>query len=107
MFFFNDTATTEIYTLSLHDALPICRVAQVGVRAEEQAVHHPEHHRVRAHSEGEGEDDHGGEAPRPGERADGESDVAGEDRKSTRLNPSHAKISNAVLCLKKKKNSQV
>src|SRR5256886_17580551 len=30
-FFFNDTATTEIYTLSLHDALPICLMQQVGV----------------------------------------------------------------------------
>src|SRR3989441_12850537 len=29
-FFFNDTATTEIYTLSLHDALPICAIVQRG-----------------------------------------------------------------------------
>src|SRR5258706_11053869 len=35
-FFFNDTATTEIYTLSLHDALPICRFALVGARHPDQ-----------------------------------------------------------------------
>src|SRR6202022_5205847 len=36
-FFFNDTATTEIYTLSLHDALPICRSQARGVRQRRQA----------------------------------------------------------------------
>src|SRR5947209_20439846 len=84
-FFFNDTATTEIYTLSLHDALPICGGAAgppgrdgglaTGVR------------RVAGH------DRRGGGAEvRPGG-----------DRKSTRLNSSHANISYAVFCLKKKK----
>src|SRR3712207_7630599 len=34
-FFFNDTATTEIYTLSLHDALPICLAKQVGAQGTE------------------------------------------------------------------------
>src|SRR3712207_8017916 len=82
-FFFNDTATTEIYTLSLHDALPIFHC-------------HPFHllHLLQLHShlllqllshlqplflalQG--------------------------DRKSTRLNSSHANISYAVFCLKKKK----
>ena len=33
VFFFNDTATTEIYTLSLHDALPICKCEQVYLQA--------------------------------------------------------------------------
>src|SRR6202022_5193179 len=33
LFFFNDTATTEIYTLSLHDALPICRIQSTGMCA--------------------------------------------------------------------------
>src|SRR3989442_3836605 len=86
-FFFNDTATTEIYTLSLHDALPIClkvaedrlphrvvgweRVEVTGVEA------------VRVSGLGE-------ELPRRG------------DRKSTRLNSSHVRISYAVFCLKKK-----
>src|SRR3712207_8326525 len=78
-FFFNDTATTEIYTLSLHDALPIC------------AEHPEEEHPVLV-------------LPRDGEERehDGpDEDVV--DRKSTRLNSSHANISYAVFCLKKKK----
>src|SRR3712207_7614177 len=93
VFFFNDTATTEIYTLSLHDALPdlqsrcarasaVVAAARVAIRATASAdttvpawcladaiaAFHP---------------------------------VA--DRKSTRLNSSHANISYAVFCLKKKK----
>src|SRR2546430_10864533 len=71
-FFFNDTATTEIYTLSLHDALPICPAA-VAVRAGDRRPFRLD--RV------------GGEAA---------------DRKSTRLNSSHSQISYAVFCLKKK-----
>src|SRR3712207_7681529 len=87
VFFFNDTATTEIYTLSLHDALPICAG---GVRGR------PERGRRVRHRSAPGEP--GGArvgAPRPAAR---------EDRKSTRLNSSHANISYAVFCLKKKKN---
>src|SRR2546422_7813357 len=76
LFFFNDTATTEIYTLSLHDALPIW---PPGVR-HEQAL--PE--------------------ARFPERADQRLGL-GRDRKSTRLNSSHGYISYAVFCLKKKK----
>src|SRR5215467_15184156 len=76
-FFFNDTATTEIYTLSLHDALPI-----------------PHPARDRRLSQGRFL------CGRPGvERACG-------DRKSTRLNSSHLVISYAVFCLKKKKNTK-
>src|SRR4051794_41791785 len=77
-FFFNDAAPTEIYTLSLHDALPICR---------------------------QGESSHGFSAPafsfpmRPFGKLN-----AG-DRKSTRLNSSHMSMSYAVFCLKKKKNN--
>src|SRR5215203_7084393 len=75
-FFFNDTATTEIYTLSLHDALPIFE--------PEPGLWEPDVRVV-------------GEDPQ----------VAGQrqlqDRKSTRLNSSHANISYAVFCLKKKK----
>src|SRR3712207_7791131 len=89
-FFFNDTATTEIYTLSLHDALPICairqalevilgcfRIAHLGDDLTLAGEHQPAVNyidqvwRVR-------------------------------DRKSTRLNSSHANISYAVFCLKKK-----
>src|SRR5256885_12180795 len=81
-FFFNDTATTEIYTLSLHDALPIsmqrlvenlldmARLQQGGVHLQREWLPLDE--------------------------------VVG-DRKSTRLNSSHLVISYAVFCLKKKK----
>src|SRR2546430_12093542 len=83
-FFFNDTATTEIYTLSLHDALPIC-VVRIGVDGEDQ--------------------------PRDVVGLVGLCQLEGEqirsrrcqDRKSTRLNSSHSQISYAVFCLKKKK----
>src|SRR5688572_32237396 len=78
-FFFNDTPTTEIYTLSLHDALPI------WLRAVRQ--------------EGK-EDIHRRGGLLAGELLDGGSQVA--DRKSTRLNSSHSQISYAVFCLKKK-----
>src|SRR3712207_8340233 len=86
-FFFNDTATTEIYTLSLHDALPIL-LRRHGVRR--QVVGFPLGHHDRV-----------GRAAvaAPAALAPDE-----EDRKSTRLNSSHANISYAVFCLKKKKN---
>src|SRR5258707_5035489 len=81
-FFFNDTATTEIYPLSLPDALPICQfrvVGRPGIRNPRSAIC---------------------EAPgRPG----GESARAARaavDRTGTRLNSSHANISYAVFCLK-------
>src|SRR5256885_6726131 len=79
-FFFNDTATTEIYTLSLHDALPICILAigmtcvvlTAGIDLSVGAI----------------------------------LALAGMgDRKSTRLNSSHLVISYAVFCLKKKKKT--
>src|SRR3712207_9163516 len=88
LFFFNDTATTEIYTLSLHDALPIWTTQR---------------------------------GPGPGHRASRPRRdmgryiarrllltipvLIGADRKSTRLNSSHANISYAVFCLKKKKTT--
>src|SRR5690349_24172633 len=72
-FFFNDTATTEIYTLSLHDALPIS-----ATRAR----------RYRTTS---------------GPYRPGRPTGSPQDRKSTRLNSSHVEISYAVFCLKKKK----
>src|SRR5438132_9614557 len=83
-FFFNDTATTEIYTLSLHDALPIYRCAcQAGRQGRRERS-----------------GDRGGDLRRHGHgRGSG-------DRKSTRLNSSHTVISYAVFCLKKKKNKK-
>src|SRR3712207_8413593 len=92
VFFFNDTATTEIYTLSLHDALPILREA--GAPAHEDARQAPPERQRRDRDEPERE-----RALDVERLAD---DVrAGEDRKSTRLNSSHANISYAVFCLKK------
>src|SRR5947209_10938437 len=87
LFFFNDTPTTEIYTLSLHDALPICK-RRHDARARARA---PPDRSIRRH----------GSSP-PGEQG-GRRSPGGEDRKSTRLNSSHANISYAVFCLKKKK----
>src|SRR2546429_5528320 len=87
-FFFNDTATTEIYTLSLHDALPILSRFRNGMGSE-----------LGAGSRGSLEcnpADSGG-------LAWGGRFRASEDRKSTRLNSSHGYISYAVFCLKKKK----
>src|SRR5258707_10957122 len=73
-FFFNDTATTEIYTLSLHDALPISPSSPPSRCCGRTCC-----------------------SARRG--------TAGPDRKSTRLNSSHANISYAVFCLKKKKKT--
>src|SRR3712207_7708999 len=94
-FFFNDTATTEIYTLSLHDALPISadwrdRAAPLGVASRQRRAEN------RAERKGEHLLRHAVRQVRP------ETAVTA-DRKSTRLNSSHANISYAVFCLKKKK----
>src|SRR3712207_9353782 len=87
-FFFNDTATTEIYTLSLHDALPIwpARRHHAGGRLGTGPPRHAPARRREDRVEA---------VRRP---------AACGDRKSTRLNSSHANISYAVFCLKKKKN---
>src|SRR3712207_8738085 len=82
-FFFNDTATTEIYTLSLHDALPIFHEGQVP------QVPLPEDEVRRRRRDGR-------------DLRRGNASVDQQDRKSTRLNSSHANISYAVFCLKKK-----
>src|SRR5947209_12789534 len=81
LFFFNDTATTEIYTLSLHDALPISELLQ------------------RLHT---ALGDHGAHQTRI-KHTRQLTNAVRRDRKSTRLNSSHANISYAVFCLKKKK----
>src|SRR2546430_13240468 len=89
-FFFNDTATTEIYTLSLHDALPILAmrpgrgdsIADASWRARCDQIFID----LRGYLMGKS----GSTEP---------------DRKSTRLNSSHSQISYAVFCLKKKKKN--
>src|SRR3712207_6865336 len=98
-FFFNDTATTEIYTLSLHDALPICPAV-----VEDPRRRRPQEQRRCGQRLGvRGGDGLRGEVGLEiGERV-APPVAAGEDRKSTRLNSSHAKISYAVFCLEKKK----
>src|SRR5256885_3685919 len=85
-FFFNDTATTEIYTLSLHDALPICQL-------DERFPRVPVRYVIYSHS-------HWDHIEGGGVFADTAKFVG--DRKSTRLNSSHLVISYAVFCLKKK-----
>src|SRR3712207_8197842 len=92
MFFFNDTATTEIYTLSLHDALPIYiergkifarhRCAHIDLLDAERIARAIELTRFPVPKDND------------------------QDRKSTRLNSSHANISYAVFCLKKTTNRQ-
>src|SRR5207302_10547268 len=85
-FFFNDPAPTEIYTLSLHDALPICAGPRcLRARRDRRA---DQRNAARRGLE---------LAARDGRHAP--------DRKSTRLNSSHVKISYAVFCLKKKKKN--
>src|SRR5204863_5526551 len=98
-FFFNDTTTTEIYTLSLHDALPIYQAAAAAVLDH----HHDRDLRLECRRE-PGEPGVGARRVPVVHRAGlvGASLVA-EDRKSTRLNSSHVEISYAVFCLKKKK----
>src|SRR3712207_7006149 len=90
-FFFNDTATTEIYTLSLHDALPIL-IPRRGA-ATKGSFELPTYTRERPHIQ----------AYRRHLITDPRRRRLLRDRKSTRLNSSHANISYAVFCLKKKK----
>src|SRR3712207_7866014 len=98
LFFFNDTATTEIYTLSLHDALPISLAPQDGVGPLQVGRALGPHARQCPVGGAQGRV-HGGLRG-----VDGGQHRAGPgDRKSTRLNSSHANISYAVFCLKKKK----
>src|SRR3712207_9118291 len=85
--FFNDTATTEIYTLSLHDALPIFEVKRELLSTIGDAV--PDAHLATTTS-----------SLQVGAIAEA-SGHPSQDRKSTRLNSSHANISYAVFCLKK------
>src|SRR5256885_11971282 len=78
-FFFNDTATTEIYTLSLHDALPISSGTQTETGRDVKDLRDEDTGPITV------------DMP------------TSADRKSTRLNSSHLVISYAVFCLKKKK----
>src|SRR5438132_12893751 len=93
VFFCNGPATTEIYTLSLHDALPIYGVEAAGAGGRG----------VKASARARGQ----AGSPDGDGRCDGGAAYAGAgDRKSTRLNSSHTVISYAVFCLKKKKRDK-
>src|SRR5438034_7145232 len=92
LFFFNDTATTEIYTLSLHDALPISAVGALKLNAASRST-------PARLAPGDPSGGPRSGAPRRGTRGC-------RDRKSTRLNSSHTVISYAVFCLKKKKKKK-
>src|SRR3989442_2624189 len=85
-FFFNDTATTEIYPLSLHDALPISKAVD---DAKKNMFTVAKHGQTITH-ESLGQFGAARVLLRPAS-----------DRKSTRLNSSHVRISYAVFCLKK------
>src|SRR5690606_40708361 len=96
---FTTPAPTALYSLSLHDALPIYHEKREGAR-------HPRRRRARRRSRDREP------APLQGRRHRGQDRLRGryrsgqvqrQDRKSTRLNSSHVKISYAVFCLKKKK----
>src|SRR5437899_3881603 len=90
-FFFTDTATTEIYTLSLHDALPIssCSLpASASALTSRNTPTWPS-------------------APKPCPCSDTAARSSCRDRKSTGLNSSHLGISYAVFCLKKKKIKKI
>src|SRR3712207_9054974 len=95
LFFFNDTATTEIYTLSLHDALPILPVLLIpGFLAGDPSLRTMRRWlRARNYWTCTSQIRFNVDCTRR----------SVEDRKSTRLNSSHANISYAVFCLKKKK----
>src|SRR2546430_15527303 len=88
-FFFNDTATTEIYTLSLHDALPISEAAQILRMSRAQLYNRICEGTIKPQKDG------------------ARTYITRGDRKSTRLNSSHSQISYAVFCLKKKKKLAV
>src|SRR5690348_17442501 len=99
-FFFHGAATPEIYTLSLHDALPIL-------------VEWPWADRTRRSGRSSGQGNELWNGPIRGGQwecvfhagVDGGHYQGGQDRKSTRLNSSHPSISYAVFCLKKKKKN--
>src|SRR3712207_8175308 len=102
LFFFNDTATTEIYTLSLHDALPICDPI-VSVEDPDPA----DYPGVTLTQDPDVLDTWFSSGLWPFSTLGWPDDTEDlRDRKSTRLNSSHANISYAVFCLKKKKTRE-
>src|SRR3712207_9307667 len=94
VFFFNDTATTEIYTLSLHDALPICRGTGRGLRAPEGRLHRPpRRHRAPR----------GGRAARPDRRPPRRPDPGRSEEHTSELQSRQYLVCRLLLEKKKKK----
>src|SRR5690554_7284030 len=99
-FFFNDPAATEIYTLSLHDALPILEDGEIIITAlPHQTSGAKVLEQIAAQMQAK-------KLPLVADLRD-ESDHENPDRKSTRLNSSHVRISYAVFCLKKKNKNKM
>src|SRR5688572_32127867 len=95
IFYFNGTASTENYSLSLHDALPILIDPNDRRKVlREEELFDGEYGRIREVAVGPDGALYFSTSNRDGR---------GKDRKSTRLNSSHSQISYAVFCLKKKK----
>src|SRR5690606_41890653 len=102
-FIHNDTSTAEIYSLSLHDALPILEGGgRLGAVRPQGRRDHRRGERG-AHRADHGHRDRGRAARAAAVPGPDLEDGGVKDRKSTRLNSSHVKISYAVFCLKKKK----
>src|SRR5699024_12709457 len=101
--FFPAPATSELYTLSLHDALPIS-----GARPRRRRNVHggTAHHHERLQHAHQGNRPHQRRLPGTGKTRSGSRRRTGLDRKSTRLNSSHVSISYAVFCLKKKNKTE-
>src|SRR5690606_39735722 len=100
---FNDTPTTYLYTLSLHDALPILASSPGRTPLAVVDLSDVAEARLTRRPSGEAEVDR----VLGGGWVAGSADGASGDRKSTRLNSSHVKISYAVFCLKKKKTIKI
>src|SRR5690606_41586140 len=98
---FHEVATTFLHTLSLHDALPIFRVAELDSSGEREGFldRIDDLDQMRPHPGLHDGIEHGFDLIHRIEEISDED----EDRKSTRLNSSHVKISYAVFCFKKKK----
>src|SRR5439155_5862830 len=95
-----DPAHTQIYTLSLHDALPISRGSPGAGGGGDRP-------RGRGARRGDETRPAAGRPSRSGAETGRPASCRARDRKSTRLNSSHVAISYAVFCLKKKRNSEV
>src|SRR5690606_41565994 len=103
---FTDTATADIYTLSLHDALPISGCSNSDPGGSGDGSEGGDNKDDDSDDDADPADDDEGEAGDATSGGDSGDDSDPSDRKSTRLNSSHVKISYAVFCLKKKRKTK-